>query len=594
MIRLLLALLCTVGLAAGDAAAIPDLPKAIDGAPVLHQGRVKPLAVAAREIVLGITGREGLPKDAGMDLRPAAVVGSMLADGARWRAVPLLPVAFAPARALLGLDDGQRWLSVDEAAGFRPRFVALDQRRARERDSGVLDPLSPAEAAVLELGDRWALAEEILAGGGLHLLPLVDSPASADWLVASATAAAPWAGEVQAARGDRRRILDLWLTPAEVRSAAGLAGWPGTPRLAPAATWLDTLRTGDGAEAATAVWADTLYAAAAGRAEVQHQLGIWDDRQATADLIAVEMAYYRWRPFTWSWVIAAGALVAAAFALRAGAGPAARRWAWWLLLAAALAAALGLAARTVIGGMGAVTNLYETLVFVGFVCAVLGLIFGWKGSPLYLVAGATGATLCALIGDAIPPEQGRALGPLMPVLRNRFWLWTHVKIIVASYAAFLLAWVIGNIVLVRAWRQRRPVAAAEAQICYRCIQVGLVLLIAGTLLGGAWAAESWGRFWGWDPKEVFALVAILVYLIPLHLRYAGVVGPTGIAAWSVLGFLSVVMSWYGVNFLLGAGLHAYAFGSGGQHIVLPLCALQVLWTAWLLAQVPKKTSSAAP
>jgi hypothetical protein len=84
------------------------------------------------------------------------------------------------------------------------------------------------------------------------------------------------------------------------------------------------------------------------------------------------------------------------------------------------------------------------------------------------------------------------------------------------------------------------------------------------MLGGFWAAQSWGRFWGWDPKEVWALIALLCYLIPLHARYVGWVGDFGLAACSVVCFASVVMAWYGVNFVLGAGLHSYGFGNGND------------------------------
>ena len=137
---------------------------------------------------------------------------------------------------------------------------------------------------------------------------------------------------------------------------------------------------------------------------------------------------------------------------------------------------------------------------------------------------------------------------------------------------------------------------------YRALQVGVVLVAAGTLLGGMWADQAWGRFWGWDPKEVWALVILLCYLVPLHLRYAGVVGPTALAGWAVYGFLSVIISWYGVNFLLGAGLHAYATGKGfadsfstDQVVVLGLCIVQVLVTSGqlLVLRVKPGESSAS-
>jgi cytochrome c biogenesis factor len=125
------------------------------------------------------------------------------------------------------------------------------------------------------------------------------------------------------------------------------------------------------------------------------------------------------------------------------------------------------------------------------------------------------------------------------------------------------------------------------------LQVGVVLIIAGTLLGAVWADKAWGRFWGWDPKEVWALVVILIYLIPLHLRLVGRVQATGLAAWSIYGFGSVIFSWYGVNFILGAGLHSYGFGTGGQTPVMTCVALQVALTTWTLFRIPRQQTEQA-
>lgn len=106
-----------------------------------------------------------------------------------------------------------------------------------------------------------------------------------------------------------------------------------------------------------------------------------------------------------------------------------------------------------------------------------------------------------------------------------------------------------------------------SQFTYQSIQIGVLLLVAGIILGGVWADYSWGRFWGWDPKEVWALVALLGYLAVLHARFGGAVGHRGLAVLSVLCFSLVVMTWYGVNFVLGVGLHTYGFGDGGQGVV---------------------------
>jgi ABC-type transport system involved in cytochrome c biogenesis permease subunit len=146
----------------------------------------------------------------------------------------------------------------------------------------------------------------------------------------------------------------------------------------------------------------------------------------------------------------------------------------------------------------------------------------------------------------------------------------HVLTIVASYGAFMLAWGLGNYAMFRyaIGAQRPAESKSMALFAYRAMQVGVLLVAAGTLLGAWWAAESWGRFWGWDPKEVWAFITLVGYLIVLHARKAGLIQSFGLLAGSVLAFNLVVMAWYGVNFMLGAGLHAYAFGDGGQPYVI--------------------------
>jgi hypothetical protein len=173
------------------------------------------------------------------------------------------------------------------------------------------------------------------------------------------------------------------------------------------------------------------------------------------------------------------------------------------------------------------------------------------------------------------PIPGKQFSPLQPVLRDNFWLTIHVLTIVSSYAAGALAWGLGCLSLgyyllgrygAGAMGKRKPPEActALAGFIYNAMQVAVLLLAAGTILGGLWADVSWGRFWGWDPKEVWALVSLLAYIAILHGRYAGWIGTFGLAAGSVIGAAVIGMSWYGVNFLLGAGLHSYGFGQGGR------------------------------
>ena len=126
----------------------------------------------------------------------------------------------------------------------------------------------------------------------------------------------------------------------------------------------------------------------------------------------------------------------------------------------------------------------------------------------------------------------------------------------------------------RSMQRTAAVVKPLSNYIYRAMQVGVLLITAGTFLGGWWADKSWGRFWGWDPKEVWALITLLVYLAPLHARFAGILGTFGLVAASVGCFMSVLMAWYGVNFVLGVGLHSYGFSEGGgQEGVALVCGL---------------------
>ncbi len=222
---------------------------------------------------------------------------------------------------------------------------------------------------------------------------------------------------------------------------------------------------------------------------------------------------------------------------------------------------------------------------------LFGLAAALAGFLSAFVAWWTSVGLTYWFQTADPTSVSEGFKPLQPILRDNFWLTIHVLTIVSSYGAGALAWGLGNLSLgyYLLGRYRHPIlhtsethrpsgdlnatmllgrrppesAITLAGYVYKVIQVSVLLLIAGTILGGLWADVSWGRFWGWDPKEVWALISALVYLAILHGRYAGWFGNFGLAAGSVFGFSAIVMSWYGVNFWLGAGLHAYATGTGG-------------------------------
>jgi ABC-type transport system involved in cytochrome c biogenesis permease subunit len=284
-----------------------------------------------------------------------------------------------------------------------------------------------------------------------------------------------------------------------------------------------------------------------------------------------ELWFNRVNPFQKAWLASLLAAVLLAAALATARWPGMGR-AFFACGMAAYAGALvcavaGFWCRVTISGRPPVSNMYESVIWVAFMTALFGLLLELiyrKGVIAF--AGALVSTLGFVLADQLPLTFSPSIQPLQAVLRSNYWLIIHVLTIVSSYAAFALAWGLGNLnlglILLRP--QRRDLIRTLSDFSYRAIQIGVVLLAAGTLLGGFWAAESWGRFWGWDPKEVWALIALLCYLIPLHARYIGWVREFGLALCSVICFASVVMAWYGVNFVLGAGLHSYGFGGGND------------------------------
>jgi ABC-type transport system involved in cytochrome c biogenesis permease subunit len=289
-----------------------------------------------------------------------------------------------------------------------------------------------------------------------------------------------------------------------------------------------------------------------------------------------ELWYNRAVPFQKAWIyfLTAGLALVGSVALG--------RWLWvsrvfygvgMLLYVAALGwAVTGFACRVWISGRPPVSNMYESVIFVAAMCSVFGLVLELVyRQGIIALAAALVSTLGFVLADQMPLVLPPQISPLVAVLRSNYWLIIHVMTIVSSYAAFALAWGLGNLNLglILFAPGRQSTIKTLSLFCYRAIQIGVVLLFLGTMLGGFWAAESWGRFWGWDPKEVWALIAFLCYIIPLHMRYIGWVKDFGLAVCSVVCFAAVVMAWYGVNFVLAAGLHSYGFGGGDN-----------LWVTW--------------
>ena len=223
----------------------------------------------------------------------------------------------------------------------------------------------------------------------------------------------------------------------------------------------------------------------------------------------------------------------------------------------------GILLRIIIMQRPPVSTLYESIIFVsliGVICASL-LEYNRKDGMGIFMGTIIGAALHFVgLGYA---NDGDTLGMLVAVLNSNFWLATHVTTITIGYGTSLFAGVLGHVYLLQAIRtpfDKKYLKTVNANV-FGATLFALFFTLFGTILGGIWADQSWGRFWGWDPKENGALLIVMWQIMMLHLRITGFVKPMGFALGMILNNIVVILAWFGVN-LLGVGLHSYGFATG--------------------------------
>ena len=329
------------------------------------------------------------------------------------------------------------------------------------------------------------------------------------------------------------------------------------------------------------------------------------------ELIATELHYNQLRPFRVAWIIMAAAAVLAALAMGIRLK--------WFDAVAILALVMGFGVLTYglwlrwqIAGRIPASNLFESLLFLSWGMGAFAIVamLVMRDRTVPLTASAMGA-LALILADLLPIDS--YIRPITPVLADTIWMSIHVPVIMVSYSVLALGVLIAHVQLVvmAAAPRRRQLVNAIDSLHYWYIHVGSILLIAGIITGSMWGASSWGRYWGWDPKEVWSLVAFLGYLAILHVRidrervpawaygvaavlavslfaiavpklepltWLKTLALTGTAAAmllfvltrgqfatavkSIVAFWMIVMTYVGVNFVLSSGLHSYGFGKG--------------------------------
>jgi len=203
------------------------------------------------------------------------------------------------------------------------------------------------------------------------------------------------------------------------------------------------------------------------------------------------------------------------------------------------------------------TNFYESLIVFSLLLTLAYLVFRLKTKHLFLGAFMMPLPLLALAYASLAPEVERGIRPLIPALQSN-WLTVHVLTCFFSYAAFAFSFVVAILYL---WRKNReksilPPAKALDELIYRGILVGMPLLTIGIITGSAWAHYAWGSYWSWDPKETWSLITWIVYALFLHARLMAGWRGSRTAMLSIIGFIAVLFTFFGVNFVI-SGLHTY-------------------------------------
>lgn len=361
--------------------------------------------------------------------------------------------------------------------------------------------------------------------------------------------------------------LPAWHTPGELLAAAldgRQAGRREVEALVALEALADSAAPGTAREAALAQLAAVVGPMAAARGETRR--------------LGLEIAYYRLRPLSFGLALFVAAFLASACSwLRPRA-----RLPYWICgagtLGGTLLLALAITMRCVIRERPPISTLYETVLFVTWSGAALGLVLEWidRKRVALFAAALLGVVGLFLANGYETLERRDTMPSLVAVLDTNFWLATHVTTIVIGYAAGLFAALLASIYLVaralrgRAWRPE--LFRSLGRMTYGTIAFALIFSIVGTILGGIWANDSWGRFWGWDPKENGALLICLSQIAILHGRRGGYLKELGLCVSAAFAGTIIAFSWWGVN-LLGVGLHSYGFTSGVHG---------ALWTYYLL------------
>lgn len=502
-------------------------------------GRMKPLATLNREIVQKLSGKSSFM---GMDANQ--IVLGMITRPDIWKDVKIIKINTPKLKKFLGVPESEKYISFSEAFGEKNDYLL-----AKESEKALLTkPIERGtyEKDIIKVDEKLNIIYSVFNGALLNIFPKVYDEQSVDdnfkWY-SPIEAMQEFSGQNQAAIGSVVRGLFNSTMDFDWNSANN---------------YIDMI---------------ALY---------QDKVGT--DIKPTASKINAEIVFNKLDIFfnlTLAYVLLGFIMVVLAFVVifKPEFKPAKTTKIIFAILTILFAIqTFGMGYRWYLSGHAPWSDIYETLIYISWSAIFAGVIF-FRNSLLALGA----ATIIAgiFMFTAHLTDVDPQITSLVPVLKS-YWLTIHVSILTASYGFFGLSAILGFLTLIMfIFRKNRPhldeiikhiIAINEISLI-----IGLACITIGNFLGGVWANESWGRYWGWDPKETWAYVSIVVYALVIHLRFVKSLNtPYVLATASLLAFSSIMMTYLGVNFYL-SGMHSYATG---DPVPIPMWAYLTVATAF--------------
>ncbi|MFA7345058.1 MAG: cytochrome c biogenesis protein CcsA [Terrimicrobiaceae bacterium] len=540
--------------------------------PVLADGRTKPLDTVARNALLVIHGRQTLRLDDTRTIGARRWLADVLFDAPLADKYPAFVIHNPDVLGLFGWEqDGRKYFSFAELVPFLEKIDMQGEQVERIEPSAR----TPFQVAIRNLRNSLALYQRLKNS----LRPEVTG-SFADEVATFEKAISPGLEAMRerekGGKFDKEKFDVFVALAARFQTMGEMACVfpvpPGPSGSGPRGEWISIgaslLQTiSDGVvDPATKSWALVGDAYHGGDPELfNRHLPDLSGRMAESEPQATARAAYEFlfnqlEPFYQAMGLYVLAFLLVCFSWLGGSrslGTAA----FCVLLLALAAHTFGLGSRMYLQGRPPVTNLYSSAIFIGWATAVIGLVIerifrDGVGSACAAVIGFTTLIIAHHLAGS-----GDTLEMLQAVLDTNIWLATHVVAITIGYSAMFLAGTLAAIYVVRGvftTSLTKESAESLSRMTYGVICFATLFSFVGTVLGGIWADQSWGRFWGWDPKENGALLIVLWCAVTLHARWGGFLRQRGLAVMALFGNVITSFSWFGVN-MLGVGLHSYGF-----------------------------------